>query len=105
MNIAQDVKLELKEVKTTTLFGRGLTMRYEPFHGWVLKELRKEKKLTQRQVAAESGIGYSTYQQLESGYFTNPSLDVLGKLGKVFGVYLYPEWPEEPGSEIQGEEE
>lgn len=52
-----------------------------------LKELRKERGETQKQVAAAVGIRERPYQYLESGQH-QPSLDTFIALADHFGVSL-----------------
>lgn len=48
----------------------------------VLKELRKEKKLTQTELASKLDIGQSAYAKWENGR-TEPTLDNIIKLTKI----------------------
>lgn len=50
-----------------------------------IKELRKEKGLTQQQMAKELGLPYTTYINYENGYRNIPN-KLLGKLESAFGV-------------------
>lgn len=50
-----------------------------------LKKLRLERKLTQREVAEEIGIGVSTLGMYEGGW-REPDLDTLVKLARFYGV-------------------
>lgn len=50
-----------------------------------IKELRKEKGLTQQQMATELGLPYTTYINYENGYRNIPN-KLLGKLESAFGV-------------------
>ena len=52
-----------------------------------MRELRKERKETQRQVADAIGVTDRQYQRLESGEH-RPSLDTLIALADHFGVSL-----------------
>lgn len=52
---------------------------------YILKELRKEKKLSQVEFAKEFNIGQTTVSGWETGY-REPDLDTLIKLSKYFGV-------------------
>ncbi len=52
---------------------------------YILKELRKEKKLSQAEFAKEFNIGQTTVSGWETGY-REPDLDTLIKLSKYFGV-------------------
>lgn len=51
-----------------------------------LKSFRKKKKLTQRELATNSGVSYSMVSKLESGEQTNPSLDTLELLADALDV-------------------
>ena len=51
----------------------------------LLKQLRKEKGLTQEELAKKVGVGQSYINKLEKG-FKNPALDTLQRIGKVLGV-------------------
>ncbi|MED5884659.1 helix-turn-helix transcriptional regulator [Streptococcus anginosus] len=48
----------------------------------VLKELRKEKKLTQTELASKLDIGQSAYAKWENGR-TEPTLENIVKLSKI----------------------
>lgn len=50
-----------------------------------LKELRKEKKLTQKQVAEYLGVATSTYAMYEQGN-REPDFSTLNKIGDFFGA-------------------
>ena len=50
-----------------------------------LKELRKSKKLLQRDMAAKLGIERTTYVRYETGD-TNPPLETLSAIADIFGV-------------------
>lgn len=56
--------------------------------GEYLKELRKEKGLTLRDVESESKISNAYLSQIERGKRGIPTVKVLGKLSKVYGVGL-----------------
>lgn len=51
-----------------------------------LKLFRKKKKLTQKQLANNSGVSYSMVSKLESGEQTNPSLDTLELLADALDI-------------------
>jgi transcriptional regulator with XRE-family HTH domain len=53
-----------------------------------LKELRKERKLTQEQAAEKIGIPAKVYQFYELGLKKNPGLNTLEKICDGFGVTL-----------------
>ena len=50
-----------------------------------LRKLRLERKLTQREVAEQLGIGVSTLGMYEGGW-REPDLDTLMKLARFYGV-------------------
>ena len=50
--------------------------------------LRKDKGLTQEELAKESGIAYTTIVKLEQGLLDNPTLKTLQKLSKVFNIKI-----------------
>jgi transcriptional regulator with XRE-family HTH domain len=52
----------------------------------VLKTLREEKGLTQVDLANKAKVERTYIVKLESGDKKNPSLDILKKLAKAFGV-------------------
>lgn len=52
-----------------------------------LKQLRKENRYTQREVADGSGVGFSSYVAYEMGY-RKPSLRNAEKLAKFYGVRI-----------------
>lgn len=66
-------------------------VRFEPFSPEKLKELRTERRVTQDQLASESGISLSNIKKWESGVIW-PSADNLLKLGKFFKVYFFLDW-------------
>jgi transcriptional regulator with XRE-family HTH domain len=51
----------------------------------ILKELRKNKKSTQKEVADYCGINFQTYGRYEKGQYSPDSV-TLGKLAEYFGV-------------------
>ncbi len=55
-------------------------------NGERLKELRRQKGMTQRQVAIECDITQETIKLLESGRNTNPTLATVRKLADCYGV-------------------
>lgn len=70
----------------------GLKMRYKELEkqgGWLrlnrLKELRKEKKLTQKELAEKTNIPYRTLQRWENGE-TDIKSDKAQALADYFGV-------------------
>lgn len=53
-----------------------------------IKKLRKQKKLSQDELARLAEIPYNTLVKLESGKTSNPTLDTLSKLSDVFGISI-----------------
>lgn len=51
-----------------------------------LKRIRKEKGLTQKELALKSGLSFSMVSKLESGEQTNPSNDTIQKLASALDV-------------------
>ena len=58
-----------------------------------LKQLRNEFKLSQVELAQESGVSLPTIQKIESGQ-ANPTLDVMEKIFSVLGLQLQVHCPE-----------
>ena len=52
-----------------------------------LRNIRIEKKLTQKQVALKLGVVESCYANWEQGR-TEPSIETLRKLGEIFNVSI-----------------
>jgi len=50
-----------------------------------IKKVRKEKGMLQKQVAVEIGLDQSNYNKIENGQ-RQPSIEVLYKLAKLFGM-------------------
>ncbi len=51
-----------------------------------IKQLRKQKSLTQRDLAKLSGVSYSTLTKIEIGVIVSPRLEHLQKIAKALGV-------------------
>lgn len=51
-----------------------------------LKRIRKEQKITQRELAKLTGISFSMISKLESGEQANPSLETITKIADVLKV-------------------
>lgn len=84
------VKCFLKKVKN---FFEGITMTIS----YRLKELRKEKKLTQAKVAQSLGTTQQSYARWENGKVT-PTSEKLAQIAKFYGVttdYLLGDQSEE----------
>lgn len=54
-----------------------------------LKRIRKEKGLTQRQLADKSKVSFSMVSKLESGEQANPSLETVEKIATALGIEPY----------------
>jgi transcriptional regulator with XRE-family HTH domain len=54
--------------------------------GEYLKNLREQRKLSLRDVAAKTGMSYSYLTQIEHGRRRPPGADLLKKLAPVYGV-------------------
>lgn len=53
-----------------------------------LKRIRKEKRITQKQLASLSGLSFSMVSKLESGEQSNPSYDTVKKIASALGSPL-----------------
>lgn len=53
-----------------------------------IKKLRKQKKLSQDQLARLADIPYNTLVKIESGKSSNPTFETLSKLADAFGISL-----------------
>lgn len=53
-----------------------------------IKKLRKQKKLSQDQLARLADIPYNTLVKIESGKSSNPTFETLSKLADAFEVSL-----------------
>jgi transcriptional regulator with XRE-family HTH domain len=53
-----------------------------------IKKLRKQKKLSQDQLARLANIPYNTLVKIESGRSNNPTFETLSKLADVFGISI-----------------
>ncbi len=58
-------------------------------YGDKIKELRKKKKLSQKELADQCGLSISYIQQIEAGKKNNPSLDALTAMADVLQVNIY----------------
>lgn len=56
--------------------------------GLKIKELRKQQKLTQRDLAKKSGVSYSTLTKIETGVVQNSTIELLKKLATALGTTL-----------------
>ena len=63
----------------------ALSMAGDVLNGILAIELRKARaNHTQKEVAEKAGMSYQQYQRLENPHKTNPTLETLYKLQKVF---------------------
>ena len=53
-----------------------------------IKELRKQRKLSQEELAKKAGVTYSTLIKLESGSNKNPTVKTLQQIAQALGVTL-----------------
>jgi len=53
--------------------------------GQIIKDIRGKEGMTQKQVAAELGIGYTNYNKMENGV-REPSVTELRELASLFGL-------------------
>ena len=58
-------------------------------YGDKIKELRKNLKLSQKELADQCGLSISYIQQIESGKKNNPSLEALTAIADVLQVNIY----------------
>ena len=54
-----------------------------------IRRLRKERGWTQERAAEACGIGYKLYQLYELGIKSNPTLDMLEKIARGYGLQAY----------------
>ena len=53
-----------------------------------LKELRKERKWTQQELAEKASLSFNAVTKIEQGAAKHPTLKTLLKLAEAFGVSL-----------------
>jgi transcriptional regulator with XRE-family HTH domain len=53
-----------------------------------IRELRKQKKLTQEQLAIKAGVSYTTLTKMENGAIKNPSFETVVTIAKGLEVSL-----------------
>jgi transcriptional regulator with XRE-family HTH domain len=53
-----------------------------------IKALRKNKRLSQEQLANKAGVTFSTLSKVEAGLNKNPTLETMLKIASVFDVGL-----------------
>lgn len=51
-----------------------------------IKKARKEKILTQEELAIKAGVTYTTLSKIESGQVTNPTINTLKKIADALKV-------------------
>ena len=56
--------------------------------GQKIREFRKERKLTQEQLAIKSGVSYTTLVKIENGAIKNPSFETVTLIAKGLEVTL-----------------
>ncbi|WP_339196256.1 helix-turn-helix transcriptional regulator [Paenibacillus sp. FSL P4-0176] len=54
--------------------------------GEVLKDLRKERKISQRKLADMIGIDFTYISKIENGSMTPPAEDKIVKIAEIFGI-------------------
>jgi DNA-binding SARP family transcriptional activator/DNA-binding XRE family transcriptional regulator len=52
-----------------------------------VRDARQARRLTQRQLAAEAGIGIGTLRDLEQGRVRSPQPDTVARLGRILGLH------------------
>ena len=55
-------------------------------HGERIEEIRKDKKLSQRELAAQAGISYDALRRVENGETNTINSDMLIRLAEYFEV-------------------
>lgn len=53
-----------------------------------IKKARKDKDLTQEELAIKAGVTYTTLSKIESGQVTNPTINTLKKIALVLNFSL-----------------
>lgn len=51
-----------------------------------LKQIRKDREITQQDLSKMSGVSYSTLTKLESGVIKNPSFSVIIRITKALDI-------------------
>ena len=54
-------------------------------YGEIIKKIREEKGLIQKEVASKLGVGYTNYNKMERGY-REPSVKEIQLLAKLFNI-------------------
>ena len=54
-----------------------------------MKDIRKYKKISQKELANSSGLSFSMISKLESGEQSNPTFETLERISKALGVEMY----------------
>jgi len=53
-----------------------------------LKQIRKDREITQQELSKMSGVSYSTLTKLESGIIKNPSFAVIFRITRALDIRL-----------------
>lgn len=61
-------------------------MKKQTMHGERIEEIRKDNKLSQRELAAQAGISYDALRRVENGETNTINSDMLIRLAEYFGV-------------------
>ena len=61
-------------------------MKKQTVHGERIEEIRKDRKLSQRELAAQAGISYDTLRRVENGETNTINSDMLIRLAEFFEV-------------------
>ena len=61
-------------------------MKKQTIHGERIEEIRKDNKLSQRELAAQAGISYDALRRVENGETNTINSDMLIRLAEYFGV-------------------
>ena len=61
-------------------------MKKQPVHGERIEEIRKDMKLSQRELAAQAGISYDALRRVENGETNTINSDMLIRLAEFFEV-------------------
>jgi transcriptional regulator with XRE-family HTH domain len=70
-----------------------------------LRTVRRQRRISQNDLAKRAGLGRSTIIELESGENKNPGLLALIEIGKVLNVIWILDWQEieKPSAETEGD--
>jgi transcriptional regulator with XRE-family HTH domain len=56
--------------------------------GQKIKQLRKDKSLTQERLAIQANVSYTTLTKVENGAIKNPSFEIVASLAKALEISL-----------------